>query len=424
MKYGKILTVIFGLLVAAAIIIIDLRPTKRLQTFFFRYYYLEKLNQFTKIIDPLLEIAYRPKQLIKKIVIKIAPADVQKMVGSLPSPYPAVFLSSTDAPSVPAVVEVDGRSYQATVRIRGKSPRHWQDEQKSLRIDFLSDRPPEGIQTWHLVIPYDRYFIAEAYSQKIAGDLGLPVWHQEPVWAEINGIGGVYLATERVDGGMIERNTFPVGAFYTEAELGGNPSFPFLFASVGSWRAIEHEPGKSVEFALIERLLELVNQADDKTFFKEIPTIIDIDQFLRWQAHAVLTSSDHIDDRHNAQILMNVATGNLTFFLSDPGFYEYGSPADLESRLLQGSYNKLAKRILSNPSFRQRRDQILTEYLNNHQAELVSLVAEEKNKILPWLARDPIKLHSNLRVWWLIRQREEFLKKHWQLLSKILEVKE
>ena len=420
MKYGKVLVVIVGLLVLGTIIVVDLRPTSWLRTLFFRYYYLERLNQFTKITDPIMELIYRPKQSLKTIKMTIDPTDIEKMIGSLPPPYPAVFLSSQDAPPVPAVVWIDDKSYSAKVRIRGKSPRHWQDEQKSLRIDFSGNQLPNGIKTLHLVIPYDRYFIAEGYSQKIAADLGLPKWHQEPVWAEINGIGTVYIATERVDSGMIERNGLPVGMFYAEEELGSNPAFPFLFASVGSWRTIEQESGRAAEFGTIERLLQLVNQADDETFFKQIQTILDIDQFLRWQAHAVLISSDHIDDRHNAQILLNPATGNLTFFLSDPGFYEYGTPSDLESRLLAGSYNKLVKRILSNQIFRRQRDQILEDYLKNHQTELVSFVANEKQRILPWLMRDPIKLHSNLRTWWLIRRREQFLKKHWELLATMI----
>ena len=100
MKYGKVLVVIVGLLVLGTIIVVDLRPTSWLRTLFFRYYYLERLNQFTKITDPIMELIYRPKQSLKTIKMTIDPTDIEKMIGSLPPPYPAEFLSSQDAPPV------------------------------------------------------------------------------------------------------------------------------------------------------------------------------------------------------------------------------------------------------------------------------------------------------------------------------------
>lgn len=154
MKQGKLLAVTILAVILIAVIVIDLRPTRGLKLLFFRYYHLEQLNKFTSVFNPILALFYRPTAPLQQIDIQVSQLDVATMVGSLPKPYPAVFLSREAAPEVPARVTIDGRQYEAKVKIRGKSPRHWQDQQKSLRLDIMSNQPPSGISTLHLVIPW------------------------------------------------------------------------------------------------------------------------------------------------------------------------------------------------------------------------------------------------------------------------------
>lgn len=406
--------------ILGAILLIDIRPSRGLELAFFRYYHLEKLNRFTSVLNPVLAIIFRPSEKLREIEVVINPDDAKKMTDALPDPYPAVFLDAKNAVEAKARVMLDGVEYQAEVRIRGKSPRHWQDEKKSLRLDFLGENPPLGIVTWHLVIPYDRYFISEGYSAKIAADLGLAVGRREPVWMTVNGVSGVYLMIEPTDNNMLERKGFLPGTLFAEAELGSNPAFPFLFGGVWSWRVTDQNVEIMPEFSFIEKIIDLTNNADDEDFVKEIQNLIDIDQFLTWQAHSVLISSDHEDDRHNALVFLHPVTGKLIFLPSDPGFYEYGSAADLRQRLLDGNYNKLAKRILAYQPWREQRDQIVLDYLEKHYDELLETLAGEKKRILPWLMRDPIKLHSNLRVWRMIKKNETFFRRHWRILPEVI----
>ena len=101
-------------------------------------------------------------------------------------------------------------------------------------------------------------------------------------------------------------------------------------------------------------LMKAVAGADDEAFKTAIGLLINLDKFYKWSALAILSGYAG-EDFETTEMIFNTATGKLEMVF-----------ADMSLRRFQDDYSEksiLAKRIFSITEFREKRNQILREYI-------------------------------------------------------------
>ena len=152
---------------------------------------------------------------------------------------------------------------------------------------------------------------------------------------------------------------------------------------------VQDEIYKTDNYAEISLLLGLLNNASDQEFFASLPLILDMDNFLSWQAHSVLMSSIHQDSIHNIRLYWHPALGKFFIFPWDVLGGQVVWPVD---------YHPLVSRVLENPDWLQKRNKILSEYVNNpdNLTEDLEYYDEQVKKTKIAIFKDYKKFFSNL----------------------------
>ncbi|AKM79421.1 MAG: hypothetical protein UX85_C0006G0015 [Candidatus Beckwithbacteria bacterium GW2011_GWB1_47_15] len=259
---------------------------------------------------------------------------------------------------VPASFDFEGRQYQVRVRYRGVDFDHWTRPKKSWRVNFGSGQPFFGQTAINLIIPEDRGMYLEELSNYRAKKMGLIVPESRFVVLKVNGqTEGVYWQTEQWNEAFLEKNDLPIGNLYGEIdqEVRLAEQQP-IFASLKFWRKYsQDEVFAEDNYTELSLLLDLLNNVSDEEFFTRLPYILDIDNFIAWQAHSVLMGSIHQDHLHNFRLYWHPALGKFMVMPWDV-LGGVGWPAN---------YHPLASRVLKNPDWLAKRNQILAAYVNN-----------------------------------------------------------
>lgn len=307
--------------------------------------------------------------------------DPSKTDGILPDKYKKY---------VPAKFSYNGQEYDVQVRYRGFDFDHWTRDKKSWRVKFDQDQPFQGQTAINLVIPEDRGLYLEELSNFRAKKLGLTVPPSKFINLKVNGkTQGVYWQFEHWNLSFLEKHQFPPGNLYGEVnqQVKRSAQKP-IYNSLEFWRKyVRDEIYQEDNYAEIALLLDLLNKADDQEFFQKLPHLLDIDNFLSWQAHSVLMGSTHQDELHNIRLYWHPALGKFIIFPWDV-LGGKGWPID---------YHPLVSRVLSNPNWLKQRNQILSNYVNdaNNLTDDLNyydqLVAQTKTAIF----QDYLKFFSN-----------------------------
>ncbi|HAH20848.1 MAG: hypothetical protein A2Y00_03140 [Omnitrophica WOR_2 bacterium GWF2_43_52] len=293
--------------------------------------------------------------------LEIKQVKLQKMLEELP---PSDALMTDEYRKFEsAKFSFAGQSYKVKTRIRGLTPNHWQDEKKSWRIKFNSDALFNHTKSLNLIIPQDRGFFAEYLSNSIARKLNLLTPRDTFVFLRLNGVlQGVYYSIETPSKVFLEYNRKVDDAnFYREDNWDWfKYGFDPIFTDIGHWKKDNSETYSGFEnYADIDYLLTLLNSSTDETFNKEIPALIDMDVFLRWQAHSMIMGSYHQSEHGNNNLFFNPITGKFEFMPYDLNIFP------LEGQFIDKPYNPLVTRILENRRFLHERNTILWDYVNN-----------------------------------------------------------
>ncbi|KKT75203.1 MAG: hypothetical protein UW70_C0037G0017 [Candidatus Peregrinibacteria bacterium GW2011_GWA2_44_7] len=261
-------------------------------------------------------------------------------------------------------LEYEGESYEAKLRVRGDSYMHWRYPKKSWRIELKDGETIGGINEFNLIIPEDRQYVGEQYSNYVAQKLGLLVPHSEFIQLEINGKNqGVYFLVEQWSKEFLERNE--KGG---ESNLYGasddvkaiNPDLN-LFNDVRLWdkyTSNDLEPENS--YADIAVLIETLKENDPVAFKEKIERILDVAAALKWQAHSVLMASRHQEKNHNIRLYFDRTIGKFILIPWDVGQGRPDTPID-------SNYNPLVNKLLSVPEYVQRRNEILWDYVKDDE---------------------------------------------------------
>jgi spore coat protein CotH len=318
----------------------------------------ETITYLVKLTDILFLPYYFKTHQLPVYNITIKPEDYAFLNQNLPNPSQGRFLFPEYKQYVPAKFIFNDQEYKVEVHYRGGDFDHWQNPKKSWRIKFKKSKIFQGQRTINLIIPEDRGMYIEELSNFRAKKLGLIVPDSQFAVLKVNGqTQGIYWQVEHWTQTFLEKNQLPIGNLYGENDevlyhLEDRP----LFESVQYWdKHIQANNSKSDDYTEIAVLLDLLNNASDQDFYQKLPLIFDIDNLLTWQAHSVLMGSDHQDSSHNIRLYWHPDFGKFIIFPWDvAGILHW--PID---------YNPLVSRVLKNPDWLKKRNQILTDYVSN-----------------------------------------------------------
>ncbi|MSU55770.1 MAG: hypothetical protein EXS51_00460 [Candidatus Taylorbacteria bacterium] len=256
---------------------------------------------------------------------------------------------------------------QVDARYAGLNSNHWNSQQKSLRLEFPNNAPFHGQRSVSLIIPSDKNYFAELLNQHRAEKFGLLTRDAHLVNVYVNGRDNVYLAFTHWTKELIQGKPWPETSIlygFNDGDknlMGGNDSnyssFVNLFAQDGLtfWKSYTD----SVNYQEpLDTFLKILNYADDETFVRAAPRIIDMESFYKWDILSILAGNPR-DNFENIGLLFNTATGRFELVPVDT------LVGPLDDLFTEGT--TLAKRILAIPAFKDERNRLLSEYLADPQ---------------------------------------------------------
>ena len=290
--------------------------------------------------------------------LSLKPADYLFLNTNLPGPDEGRVLLPEYKQYVPASFSFNNQEYDVEVHYRGLHFDHWKNPKKSWRIKFDKDQLFEGQRAINLIIPEDRGMYLEQLSNYRAKKLGLVVADSQFVVLKVNGqTQGLYWQIEHWTEEFLNKQSLPLSNLYGQEYeiLYDVPNDP-LFESTLYWKKYVKDGESEIDnYAQISALLGLLNNAPDEEFFQKFPLIFNLDNFLTWQAHSVLMGSSHQDWSHNIRLYWHPVLEQFIIFPWDVvGSLQW--PVD---------YNPLVTRVLKNPDWVEKRNQILSSYVND-----------------------------------------------------------
>jgi len=318
-------------------------------------------------LPKILDIFYLPYRLsgtsLPVYNVVVNPQDFKDLEDALAkNPAGSILLLNKYRKVIPAEFIYNNQSYQAKIRVRGDFGDHWLHKKKSWQIIFDDSNLFEGKKKINLTLPETRSFISEHISNYRAKKIGLARPESRFVILKINGRQpAIYFETEAFAKEFLEKSELPDGAnLYGENDNLAYQDYNHdLLESPAYWRKYTQDKQSQIDnFAEIDLLGKLLYQGSGEEFYKKIPTIIDMDNFYKWQAHSVLMGSTHQCFTHNVRLYFNISRGKFEFIPWDLRQYDRDKFIDLH-------YNSLISRILGNPEFLHQRNKVLWDYVKD-----------------------------------------------------------
>jgi len=347
-----------------------------------------QFKNFTKVLD----IFYLFHQFIPSKIptysLLIDPNDLIKLNNNLPK---TGHLTKEYKKSVSAEFIFETKTYPVKVRYRGDNPNHWRFDKKSWRVKF--EDKFENQEAINLILPEDRYFFIEPWVSYIGQKLGLVTPEFTLVNLKVNNqLHGVYLKSEQWGKAFLKNHHLPPDAdLYGEAEF--DKPVPNLYADVSNFKKYTFNSSKSKkDVSNLKTLLDLLNNSSDEEFYQEISNIIDMDNFLHWQAQATLAFSHSQKISHNLITYFNPKINKFQFIPWNVAM------ADEEPIYPDINYNPLMTRILKNPNYMFQRNQILWEYIKDKKnlEDDLNYFDNLYQSTRGAFYRDPLKIFPNL----------------------------
>jgi len=342
-----------------AIFFIDIWPSP-LRQFWVRFPKLDKLRILTKPLDIFYLPFFLPSSNIPHYQLIVDPNDYQKMLTSLPQAHSFTIYDQDQQIFVPAIVKANQNSYQTQIRFHGDLYHHWSSVKKSLRLKF-KDQGPNNYQEITLILPQTREFFVESLASHRAQKLGLVM---PDTWFATLSLNdqpqGIYFVQEHWSKDFLERHGLSSDSdLFGELDLQNTWDWPQLFQTPTAWKKYSQNPIAPNDYSSIQALINVLKEQDKELQFKKITSLIDINSFANWQAHAMLIPSYHQDSGHNMRLYFNRDLGQFQFIPYD---LEPSTPtADIDAK----DYNHLVTVLLSHPQIKSQRDQILKDYVKD-----------------------------------------------------------
>jgi hypothetical protein len=298
------------------------------------------------------------------------------------------------------------KAYRIQIRVRwGQTETHYAFKKKSYKIKFL-DPFPKGIRGLEFIIIRDKQYITEATSLYLAKKMGLIVpqfWFGN---LTINGDRhGLYFISERLDDKMLEKNKLQNGNLYVDNGGADLNTEAYNRNSKVNYPINHH--------ASINKLLNIMKDNNIEHFKKQIGSILDIEDFIRWSVHANLMGTSHQMFAGNLRLYFDPTKGQFRHIIWNTDSHLFPS-IDFQVK------NELALKLMRIPEFRLKRNQLLWKYVANDKAliDLGKFYDDTYNNIKYALFSDSKKKDSNLLAYLNIKLRRGYLSKNFILKRK------
>ncbi|HEX5052015.1 MAG TPA: CotH kinase family protein [Planctomycetota bacterium] len=288
-----------------------------------------------------------------------------------------------DRPRVPATfTDVDRAPVAAKASLRGFSAWHHGAAKPSLRLEQKAAGAAEFVE---LSRPEDALAICNWLPDRLAVGLGLMNAHSEPVQLVLDRRNaGVYLRSLR-PGDDLAAAGRQRGTFWKGDSLGARRNID-LWAGSAGWRASGADDARARQ--VLDELLATLREPATPQALRRLAGVLDVEVAARGAAVAVLVGSMHADRAHNHVLFFDPTRDALEPLLWDAnGFGIHAEP----SLPVEIARHPLAARLLCDPRFVHRRNQVLWDLLHGagSAAALIATVREHVARWQPVLRADP-----------------------------------
>lgn len=395
---------IFVLIVAGGVVFVAKTSSTARQALFTNplvQYFKHTYNSVKKLPDILFTPYMLAPSALSTYYLTIPLDNIVRMNDALPDDPMNGHLLEENKLSVKAQFKDPATGYDERVDIkyRGISANHWNALQKSYRVQFPSNHFWQGERLVNFVTPYDRMYYVEPLNAYRAKKLGLISLDMHFVRLNINGTDtGVYLMFEQWSPELLAKKGLPELKMFGDTDV-PNSAAGVLGTYVNLFDALDT---KKEELAA---LLALRDNADDATFKKLLPQIMDMDKLYRWDILTILSGSTHQTEATNAILFFNTALGKFELVpwdteLADVSRFPYIDTASL-----------LIRRVMSIPEFRAERDRQLRAYLDDpaHIADDLAFYDTLAATTKADFFKDTYKFHSDLGYLSLVKQDRQWI---------------
>jgi parallel beta-helix repeat protein len=329
-------------------------------------YFLHTYHSLRKLPDILFAPFYLTESKLSGYTIYITPDNVELLNNHLPDNPINGYLHDENRVWVNAIFISSDYKEKVQIKYRGTNANHWNSFQKSFRIKFPSEHLFKGMKSVDFIIPYDREYFAEALNFYRARKLGLETLDMSFVRINLNGVDmGVYIEVERWNEKLLSRRSSPdaLTVFNADDSVNADDKNTTSSIHINSKNSDNYyfaqNTGPDSGKTYIEVFYNILENADDETFKRIAPIIIDLKKLYAFNVVSILAGSRHFDGSFGNIYLM---------FNPEKGKFEI-SPWDLGVKLIDsfdGDHRmELTDRVLSIPEFRNQRNELLKSYIEN-----------------------------------------------------------
>lgn len=318
---------------------------------------------FTKLFDGWYSIPslFTPEAFPRYQII-VGPSEARKIMENLPDPQTGFMLTKVNKVKVPAYLIVDGSTRNIFLSVRGEQASHWRDTKKSWRIE-LADDLINGNGQIDFILPSERGYITESASFMLAQYLDIPAPQFSYNNITLNGYNfGLYFTTPTLGTPFLKKNNFPPDSRIYGEQRSGVTTGPSLWSKEGQWKSYNTDFRGKDEYSPLDALKTIVSLPKDEDFFKKLPTIVEVDALLRWQAHAAIFGDFHQDDVHNIRLIFRSDTKKFIIIPNDVGISPLSSSTAITTK------SSLGLRVLKNPQWFAMRQKIVCDFVTSSQA--------------------------------------------------------
>lgn len=331
-------------------------------------YFLHTYHSFRKLPDIVFAPYYLIPSKLPAYTIYITSENINFLNSNLPDNPISGYLYDENKVWVDAIFIAGGYKEKVQIKYRGTNANHWNSFQKSLRVKFPSEHLFNGMKSFDLIIPYDRGYFAEVLNFYRAQKLGLAVLDMSFARLSLNGVDmGVYIEVERWNEKKLSRSPLPdtleVFNFGDGVSTDGKNTDATLIniKSRNDNYYFAQNTGLSSGEENLKVFYNILENADDETFKRLAPIIIDLPKLYAFNVVSVLAGSGHFDGSFgNVYLIFNPEKGKFEI-----------SPWDLGVRSIGNVFGdqriELTNRVFSILEFRNARNKLLKSYIENQE---------------------------------------------------------
>ncbi|KKQ53243.1 MAG: hypothetical protein US72_C0002G0033 [Microgenomates group bacterium GW2011_GWC1_38_12] len=341
--------------------------------------------------------------------INISIKDIRRLDMALPVPFSGGELEDDNKVWVSADFKTDDYQDRVKIRYRGTIANHWNSYKKSFLVKFPKDHLFKGMRELNLVIPDDRLYFIEPLNNYRAKKLDLIVPDSSNVKVSINGVDhGVYLVFEHWTQEWLEKQPVSNNSLILgigQSIVGTSTSSIFTPEGIVYWNSWNSD---APDLDAVKALNEIISKTDDETFKKLIPHLVSIDEILAFNVVSMLSG-----EFHGAGDSPSGANNTMMVFDKLIGKFR-PIPYNVAISDLNNSYKEmptsLERRILAIPEWKEDRDRLLKDYLNNNKEDDLRFIESWISKYNNDFLADQSKLSNNLTYLKDINQLKKMVK--------------